>query len=122
MINSVEVDSLVQRLKDDYEDYEGLQDYSHGLLNYLKELLEDGNLAHEAAIGSAKLAITQGIGALTELQLKAIALDMLKNDVYLPKCPNDWCSNLVSWSDMSTAIYDGNCCECQTREERIMNE
>lgn len=122
MSNFQDVNILIERLKRDARDHEGISPHSHGLLSYLKQILEDGNLTHEAAIGSAKQAISNGIDTLTEPQLKAIAIDMLNNKVYMSECPNEWCREKISWEDMGIALWEGQCSFCNYREEKIMNE
>ena len=117
-----DVTYLVDRLKNDAQDFEGISPHSHGLIDYLKQILKDGNLTHEVAIGSAKKAISNGIDTLTEPQLKSIAIDMLNNEVYMPACPNEWCGEKISWEDMEIALWEGQCSSCNYREEKIMNE
>ncbi|MGE6849653.1 hypothetical protein ACQKGB_21490 [Bacillus tropicus] len=120
MITSAELDSLIERLKSDASDYKNENPGSHGLYEYLKELVETENLIHPAAIGAAKVAIDKDISALSEAQLKALGLDIIKNDMYMSECPND--GNIIVWSDMSTALYEGHCSDCEYREQKIMNE
>ncbi|PHG14139.1 hypothetical protein COI63_09100 [Bacillus toyonensis] len=100
MVTDTELTLLIERLKSDASDYEGVNHGSHGLYEYLQELLDSENLQHEAAIGSAKRAINEDISSLSTAQLKSLALDMLINDTYIQECPND--GNIIAWSDMTT--------------------
>lgn len=122
MATTTEVNDLIERLMNDAADHEGVNPYSWGLTDYLKTLLEDGNLTHEAAIGSAKRASEEGISSLSDNQIKAIALDMLKNDTYMPACLNEGCSESIAWGDMWTAIWEGQCYHCVNRKEKIARE
>ncbi|CAI8740246.1 hypothetical protein COM13_12625 [Bacillus pseudomycoides] len=109
--------TLIQRLKSDASDYRGENGHSHGLLEYLEQLIKDGNLFEPAAVGSAKQAIDQGFSSLSDNQIRAIALEMLNNDVYMSKCPNGYCGETISWEDMGIALYEGQCYHCVNREE-----
>lgn len=120
MVTDKELNSLIERLKSDASDYKGDNPGSHGLHEYLQELLDSENLHHEAAIGSAKRAINEGISSLSEAQLRSLALDMLTHDTYMEKCPND--GNIIAWADMTTALYEGKCCHCTYIEEEIKYE
>lgn len=122
MATVTEVTDLIQRFKNDDDDYEGVNPYSWGLTDYLKTLLDDGNLTHEAAIGSAKKAVEEGISSLSDNQLKALALDMLYNDTYMPRCLNEGCGESIAWGDMWTAIWEGMCYHCVNRKGKIARE
>ncbi|HDX9577678.1 TPA: hypothetical protein ROX88_001175 [Bacillus pseudomycoides] len=112
MIQQKELNLLIERLKQDEE----------GLCDYLTEVLEDGNFTQEAAIGSAKQAINQGISSLSDKQLRAIAIDMLENQVYMGECLNPWCGERIEWGDMSIALDEGQCCHCTIIEEKHEKE
>ncbi|WP_231607568.1 hypothetical protein [Fictibacillus sp. 18YEL24] len=88
MATDQELNSLIQRLKSDDSDNEGVSPYSWGLQDYLSQLIKAQNLVDDAAIGSAKRAVAEGINSLSDPQLKALALEMLNNDIYMPVCPN----------------------------------
>jgi hypothetical protein len=122
MATAREIELLTERLKNDSSDYKGENPHSWGLNEYLKQLLEEGNLNHDAAIGSAKRASEEGVNSLSEAQLKAIALDMLKSDTYMEECPNDWCGEKIAWGDMSTALWEGQCYHCVNRQEKMDRE
>lgn len=122
MVTNEELNSLIARLKSDDSDHEGANPHSWGLNGYLKQLLKDENLSNAAAVGSARKAIKEGIYSLSEAQLKALALEMLNNDVYMAKCPNDWCGESIAWGDMDTARYEGQCYHCVNRQEKIDRE
>mgnify|MGYP001053941481 CR=1 FL=1 len=116
------VDLLVERLKSDASDYRNENGHSHGLLEYLEQLVKDCNLCESAAVGSAKQAIDRGFSSLSDNQIRAIALEMLNNDVYMSKCPNDCCGETISWEDMGIALYEGQCYHCVNREEAFNRE
>ncbi|MFS0882543.1 hypothetical protein [Metabacillus niabensis] len=122
MITKLELNSLIDRLKSDGSDDKGENPYSWGLNDYFKQLLQDGNLTNNAAIGSAKRAIESGINSLSDAQVRALALDMLNNDVYMEKCPNEWCDERIAWGDMDMALYQGQCYRCVNRQEKIERE
>ncbi|MEE3952756.1 hypothetical protein [Peribacillus frigoritolerans] len=122
MVTNLELNSLIERLNNDASDVEGISPYSWGLNDYLKQLLNDDNLVNDAAIGSAKKAVTSGINSLSDAQLKALALDMLNNNTYMEECPNDWCGERIAWGDMNTAIWEGQCYHCVNRQEKIERE
>ncbi|MFL0361821.1 hypothetical protein ACH0BF_02230 [Pseudobacillus sp. 179-B 2D1 NHS] len=122
MVSNQELDSLIERLKSDSSDREGTSPHSWGLSGYLKQLLNDDNLVNDAAIGSAKKAVASGINSLSDAQLKALALDMLKNDTYMAECPNDWCGERIAWGDMNIALWEGQCYHCVNRQEKIERE
>ena len=116
MATNTELNSLVERLRNDSGDREG-NPHSWGLAEYLEELINDGNLDEEEAVGSAKQAISQGFNSLTERQLKEIAENMLKNMVYMEECPNEWCGERIAWGDMHIALDEGKCYHCVNQEE-----
>lgn len=118
MATSRELELLVERLKNDASDYEGTSPYSWGLSEYLKQLLDNDSLLNDAAIGSSKKAVSEGINTLSHMQLKAIALDMLTNNTYIEKCPNEWCRETISWGDMDLALWEGQCYHCVNNEEK----
>lgn len=122
VITKTDIDSLIYRLKSDASDYKNENSHSHGLMDYLEELLNDGNLSEEAAIGSVKRAISDGFSSLSDAQVRAIALDLLNNDTYMDKCPNEWCEERITWSDMSIALYEGQCCHCEYVQEKHERE
>ncbi|MCM2535192.1 hypothetical protein NDK43_26130 [Neobacillus pocheonensis] len=122
MVSSQELNSLMERLKNDASDVEGISPHSWGLNDYLKQLLKDDNLVNDAAIGSAKKAVSAGIHSLSDAQLKALALDMLNNEVYMAECPNEWCGERIAWGDMNSALWEGQCYHCVNRQEKIDRE
>ncbi|MEC0250548.1 hypothetical protein [Bacillus halotolerans] len=122
MVSKLEIDSLVERLKSDASDHKGEDAHSWGLYGYLKQLLEDNVLSHPAAIGSAKRAVTEDINSLSDAQLKALALDMSNNDLYMDKCPNEWCGEEIAWGDMSLALWEGQCYHCVNQQEKVEHE
>ncbi|HDR7621575.1 TPA: hypothetical protein QCX73_002676 [Bacillus mycoides] len=122
MIQQKELNFLIKHLKLDEE----------GLYDYLKEVLESGNFTQEAAIGSAKQAINRGISSLSDKQLCAIAIDMLKNDVYMGKCTGpscgegcvegiEWGVEMIRWIDMLECADVGRCPECERLEGEYEN-
>ena len=113
------LNALINRLKGDSSDYRSDNAGSWGLNDYLQTLIKDGNLSNSAALGSAKRAIDQGFSSLTDDQIKAIALEMLNNDVYMAKCPNEWCGEVIAWGDMNIALHEGQCYHCVNSEASI---
>lgn len=122
MVSNQKLNSLIDRLKNDASDYEGINPHSWGLNDYLKQLLNDDNLVNDAAIGSAKKAVTEDINSLSDAQIKALALDMLNNDVYMAECRNEWCGERIAWGDMNIALDEGQCYHCVNRQEKIDRE
>ncbi|MCS1382707.1 hypothetical protein NXZ75_10935 [Lysinibacillus sphaericus] len=112
MIPSKKVNDLIERLINDAADRKGSNQGSYGLYQYLEDALNNANFTNDAAIGSIKQALKQGISSLSGKQLKAIALDMLNNEIYMEKCPNGYCGETIAWEDMSTALWEGQCCHC----------
>lgn len=119
MVTNQKLDSLIKRLKNDASDGEGVSAHSWGLDDYLSQLLKDDNLSNDAAIGSAKKAVAEGIHTLSDAQLKALALDMLSNDTYMERCPNEWCGESIAWGDMNIAYDAGECYHCVNRRDAI---
>ncbi|MDA2257672.1 hypothetical protein PDN66_22435 [Bacillus cereus] len=113
------LNALIKRLKDDSSDYMNENAGSWGLDDYLQTLIRDGNLSDSAALGSAKQAIDQGFSSLTDKQIRAIALEMLSNDVYMAKCRNEWCGEIIAWGDMSIALDEGQCYHCVNAEASL---
>ncbi|MDA2146970.1 MULTISPECIES: hypothetical protein [unclassified Bacillus cereus group] len=113
---------LIERLKSDGSDYRSENAHSWGLTDYLETLIKDGNLSDPAALGSAKQAIDQGVSSLTDNQIRAVALEMLNNDVYMDKCPNEWCGEVIAWGDMNIALHEGQCYHCVNREASIARQ
>ncbi|WP_440619583.1 hypothetical protein [Bacillus subtilis] len=122
MVSKLEIDSLVERLKSDASNRKGEDAHSWGLYDYLEQILKDDVLSHPAAIGSAKQAVNEGINSLSDAQLKALALDMLDNDLYMEECPNEWCGEKIAWGDMSAALEEGQCSTCVYQQEKIEQE
>ncbi|MEC1687469.1 hypothetical protein ACL9SS_09435 [Bacillus subtilis] len=122
MVSKLEIDSLVERLKSDASDHKGEDAHSWGLYGYLEQILEDDVLIHPAAIGSAKQAVDKGLNSLSDAQLKALALDMLENNLYMEECPNEWCGEKIAWGDMSIALWEGQCYHCVNQQEKVENE
>lgn len=122
MVNNLEINSLIDRLKGDASDYKGDNAHSWGLDSYLEQLCEDGLLVHPAAIGSAKQAVEKGIDSLSDSQLKALALDMLNNNLYMEKCPNGHCGEKIAWGNMNIALWEGQCYHCVNQQEKIEHE
>lgn len=116
MVNKLELDSLIERLKRDDNDHE--QD----LGGYLKLLIEENRLDNDAAIGSAKKAVEEGIYSLSKAQLRAIALEMLNKGEYIESCPNEWCREKIDWSDMDFTLFHGQCSHCNYQQEKIEAE
>lgn len=112
MVTKTQLNALTERFQSDARDYEGVDSHSHGLIDYLKDLIDDGLLVNDAAIGSAKRAVVEGMESLSESQIRALALDMLNNDTYLSEC--ELCLGKIAWSDMVNAIRedDGKCSDC----------
>lgn len=84
---------------------------------YLKQLLENGALEHDAAEGSAKSAVA-GNG-LTDKQIRAIALEVYNNDLIYLACPRCLSSDYLFWDDMLEHVYKGQCHECDRIDEKI---
>lgn len=98
---------LIERLKSDSSDYRDENVHSHGLIGYLESLIRGGIFVELAAIGSAKQAISKGFLTLSDNQIRAIALEILQNEVYMEECPNEWCCEGISWEDMGIALDEG---------------
>ncbi|MCY8074907.1 MULTISPECIES: hypothetical protein [Bacillus] len=120
MVYNTELNALIDRLKNDDKDYENVNPGSWGLTAYLKTLIDNNQLQDSAAIGSAKKAVTDGVSLLSDAQLKAIALDMLNNDLYMKECPN--CFEIIAWGDMRIALFEGQCYHCVYQQEKIEQE
>ena len=110
------VNDLVERLIYDASDRDGSNSGSRGLYRYLQDVHTD--FTNDAAIGSAKQAIAQGISTLSEKQLRAIAIDMLNDKVYMESCPNSSCDETIAWEDMRESLWEGQCYHCCSLEER----
>ncbi|WP_019744006.1 hypothetical protein [Bacillus altitudinis] len=82
-----DVDKLYKRLKSDAKDYEGDNDHSLGLQNYLKDLLSKDFLNHDVAKGVAKKAVNGGIELLSDGQYKVLAIELLESNFYTVNCP-----------------------------------
>ncbi|MGG0001061.1 hypothetical protein ABEW02_01885 [Bacillus safensis] len=113
-----DVDKLYERLKIDAKDYEGGNDYR--LQDYLKELLTKDVLNHDVAKGVASKAVNEGIELLSDAQLKALAMELIKSNLYMEFCP--WCVDKIDWSDMDIALWEGKCPHCVYQEEKIEHE
>lgn len=84
-----------------YERHDGQEDLKELINQTLKQksvlnrfahlLLDSENLINKVAIGSSKKAISDGINTLSQAQIKVIAIAILNNDMYMEKCPNEWC-------------------------------
>lgn len=112
-MSSQDVMDLIERFKNDENNEVAI---------HLKTLIEQENLNTPAAKGSALQAIDKGIYTLSEAQLNALALEMIKNGVYMAKCPNEWCGETIQWGDMDFALYDGQCCHCKYVQEKHERE
>ncbi|WP_243527035.1 hypothetical protein [Bacillus pseudomycoides] len=110
---------LIERLKSDSSDYRNENAHSHGLIGYLESLIRDGIFVELAAIGSAKQAISKGFSTLSDNQIRAIALEMLQNEVYMEECPNEWCGEGIPWEYMGIALDEGQCYHCVNREASL---
>ncbi|MCY7733843.1 hypothetical protein MHZ96_09550 [Bacillus safensis] len=115
-----DVDKLYKRLKSDAKDYEGDNDHSLGLQDYLKELLSKDVLNHEVAKGVAKKAVNEGIELLSDAQYKALAFELLESNLYMVNCPR--CGETINWGDMDIALWEGKCSTCVYQEEKIERE
>ncbi|MCY7619848.1 hypothetical protein MH116_18560 [Bacillus pumilus] len=122
MIDNSSVNLLFKRLKSDANDDRNENDFSWGLSDYFSDLLKDGLLMDEAAIGSAKQGVGQGFGSLSDRQLKALARDLIDNQLFMSECPNEWCENQIAWGDMNIAIWEGQCYHCVNQEEKYERE
>ncbi|WP_427110458.1 hypothetical protein [Lysinibacillus xylanilyticus] len=111
-----QIKEIVERLKYDASDRDGSNSNSRGLYQYLKDVHVD--FTNDAAIGSAKQAIAQGISSLSERQLITIAIEMRNNEVYIGECPNSYCGETIDWEDMNDAIFEEQCSYCCYIEDK----
>ena len=85
---------------------------------YLKSILD--NIDDLKVKGIAKLAIDKGFDNLTEKQ--QYTLNKGIETEIMTECPNENCKESISYEDMQTAIYNGQCSLCQSRLDKIQSE
>ncbi|WP_144508762.1 hypothetical protein [Bacillus mycoides] len=112
MNNSEELQNLIRRLKCEEE----------GVYDYFSFLLETERVQHQAAIGSIKYALNNEIKALSDEQLRAIAIDILKNDAFFAEC--DVCTDEIDFADMEVALDEtrGKHPDCYSKFEELMDD